>query len=175
MRATNHVIWSNRDLDYEDWREALEKEHPELTESERIELMYDINGDYLEDERANLNIRFAAPILVIADLGLWNGRRQGYKEIGSGNIKDCLYSETDYTTWYVDRYGDLRCEAIHHDGTNHYLYRAYREGVSSDQINKLKDKLYYGRATQRDIDRITRRLGDDIGKVYGWTFPSRNT
>ena len=35
----------------------------------------------------------------------------------------------------------------------------------------LKEKLYYGTATRADITRITRRLGDEIGKVYGWDFP----
>lgn len=34
--------------------------------------------------------KVSQPILVIADLGLWNGRRMGYKEIPSGNIRDCL-------------------------------------------------------------------------------------
>ena len=69
--------------------------------------MYEINNDYLGDERMNLNIQLDRPILVIGDLGLWNGRRSGYKEIESGNIRDCLYADTDYSTWYVDRLGDL--------------------------------------------------------------------
>ena len=30
-----HVIWSNRELDYEDWRDELETEYPELSEDER--------------------------------------------------------------------------------------------------------------------------------------------
>lgn len=34
------------------------------------------------------------------------------------------------------------------------------------------EKLYDGTATRADIVRITHRLGDDIGKVYGWTFPT---
>lgn len=98
----------------------------------------------------------------------------GYKEIASGNIRDCLYSDRgiDYSTWFVDRLGDLRCDAIHHDGTNHYLYRTYKPGVRESQIDLLKEKLYYGTATRADITRITRRLGDEIGKVYGWGFPS---
>ena len=135
--------------------------------------MYQINSDYLDDERINLNIPLPRPILVIADLGLWYGRRQGYKEIESGNIRDCLYDDNDYVTWFVDKNGDLRCDSIHHDGTNHYLYRTYKDGVSEEQIENLKWKLYNGQATRKDITRITRRLGDEIGKVYGWEFPQR--
>ena len=174
MEKTDHLIWSNYDLDYEDWRADLESEYPEMTENERVALMYDINGDYLDDERINLNIQLSRPILIIGDLGLWNGRFSGYKEIESGNIRDCLYSDTDYSTWFVDKNGDLRCDAVHHDGTNHYLYRAYKDGVSDEQIENLKWKIYEGKATRKDITRITRRLGDDIGKVYGWEFPENH-
>ena len=171
MKEDRHVIWSNYDLDYEDWRDDLEAEYPELTEDQRIALMYEINGDYLDDERVNLNIQLSQPILVIGDLGLWYGRRSGYKEIESGNIRDCLYADTDYSTWYVDKLGDLRCDAIHHDGTDHYLYRAYKDGVRESQIDLLKDKLYRGIATRADVTRITRRLGDDIARVYGFSIP----
>ena len=171
MKAEKHIIWSNYFLDYDDWKADLEELYPDLSEDERISLMYEINNDYLSDERINLNIQLDRPILVIGDLGLWNGRRSGYKEIESGNIRDCLYADTDYSTWYVDKLGDLRCDAIHHDGTNHYLYRAYKDGVSESQIDLLKEKLYYGTATRADITRVTRRLGDDIAKVYGFSIP----
>ena len=175
MEKTDHLIWSNYDIDYEDWRDDLEAEYPDMTEDERIELMYKINGDYLNDERCNLDIQLSCPILVVGDLGRWNGRVMGYKEIESGNIKDCLYSDTDYSTWYVDKNGDFRCTAIHHDGTNYYLYRTYKDGVSEEQIENLKWKIYEGKATRADITHITRRLGDEIGKVYGWEFPKRYT
>lgn len=174
MEKTDHLIWSNYDIDYEDWRDDLEAEHPDMTEDERISLMYDINNDYLDDERCNLDIQLSRPILIIGDLGRWNGRVMGYKEIKSGNIKDCLYSDTDYSTWYVDKNGDFRCTAIHHDGTNYYLYRTYKDGVSDEQIENFKWKIYNGKATRADITRITRRLGDEIGKVYGWEFPNYN-
>ena len=172
MTEQKYIIWSNYHLDYDDWKDDLEAEFPDMTESQRIQMMYDRNNDYLDDERANLNIQLSAPILVIADIGRWDGRYSGYGEIKSGNIRDCLYSSMDYATWYVDRLGDLRCDAVHHDGTNHYLYRVYKSGVTEMQMERLKEKLYDGTATRSDITRITQRLGDAIGKVYGWSFPS---
>ena len=99
MNDNRHIIWSNYDLDYEDWKEFLESEYPDLSDDERLALMYELHGDYLDDERSNLNIQLSRPILVVGDLGLWYGRRMGYKEIESGNISDCLYSDTDYSTW----------------------------------------------------------------------------
>ena len=108
MKDNKHIIWSNYSLDYDDWKDDLEAEYPDMNEDERMRLMYEINGDYLDDERINLNIQLARPILIVADLGRWNGRFMGYKEVQSGNIRDCLYSDTDYSTWYVDKLGDMR-------------------------------------------------------------------
>ena len=175
MKEERHVIWSNYGLDYEDWRDDLEADYPDLSEDERISLMYEINGDYLDDERANLNVQLSQPILVVGDLGLWNGRRMGYKEIPSGNIRDCLYSERDIdsATWYVDKNGDLRADAIHHDGTNHYLYRVFKRGVTDAQIENLQDKIYCRRATRADITRVTQRLGDSIAAIYGFRIPKQ--
>lgn len=173
MNSDKHIIWSNYDLDYENWRDDLEAEYPDMSEEERIALMYEINSNYLDDERTNLSIQLSQPILMIADIGRWDGRYSGYGEIKSGKISDCLYSELDYATWYVDKLGDLRCDAIHHDGTNHYLYRVYKPGIRESQIDLLKEKLYEGKATRADITRITRRLGDEIAKVYGFSIPKQ--
>lgn len=172
-KTDRHIIWSDVNLDLDDWRDDLQAENPDMTEAELTELMYETNSDYLEDERVNLNIQESHPIIVIADLGRWNGRFDGYKMIDSGNIKDCLYSETDMTEWYVDKYGDLRADAIHHDGTNHYLYRAFKDGVTDTQIENLQGKIYEGKATRADIARVTKRLGDDIARVYGFDIPKQ--
>ena len=174
MNEDKRVIWSNYDLNFEDWKDDAAEYYPDLSDDKLMEMMYEDNSNNLDDERANLNIQLSRPILVIADLGRWNGRFMGYKEIDSGNIRDCLYSDTDYSTWYVDKNGDMRCDAIHHDGTNHYLYRTYKDGVSDTQIENLKDKINEGKATRADITRITKRLGDEIGKVYGWDFPQKS-
>lgn len=37
MTEPKYLIWSNYSLDYEDWREDLEAEYPELSEQEREE------------------------------------------------------------------------------------------------------------------------------------------
>lgn len=177
-----HIIWSNANLDIDDWRDDIKADlvangtdPDEITEDRLYDEMLETNASYLDDERVNLNIQQSQPIIVIADLGRWNGRFQGYKMIESGNIKDCLYSDTDYTEWYVDKLGDLRADAIHHDGTNHYLYRAFKDGATSEQIENLQEKIYCGKATRADITRVTKRLGDDIAKVYGFDIPKPRT
>lgn len=71
--------------------------------------------------------------------------------------------------------GDLRCDAVHHDGANHYLYRCYKQGIRESQIDLLKEKILAGTATRTDITRVTRRLGDEIAKVYGFSIPRAKT
>lgn len=163
-----HVIWSDINLDLEDWRESLEELYEGYSDDELYEKMVESNAANLYDERANLNIQLSQPILVIADIGRWNGRFSGYGEIKSGKICDCLHTDLDSAEWYVDKYGDLRADAIHHDGTNHYLYRVYKDNVTDTQIDNLKAKIYEGKATRADITRVTRRLGDEIANVYGF-------
>lgn len=176
-QSDRHIIWSNMNLEADDWRDSY-KEYLEINgldddpndENKLYEYMVEANDDSLSDERRNLDIQFSQAIIVIGDLGRWNGRVTGYKMIDSGNITDCLYSDTDYTEWYVDKYGDLRANAVHHDGTNHYLYRVFKDGVTDTQIENLQDKIYNGKVTRADITRVTKRLGDKIAELYGFSI-----
>ena len=123
--------------------------------------------EYLDDIRANLNIYTERPILIYADLGLWNGRRTGYKEITSRILSDCFYSDYE-PTWYVDENMDLRCIDIHHDGTNYYLYRTYKHDIDEDLIKELKQDIYEGKATRERVMELTDPIGPYIAEVYSW-------
>ena len=48
-----HMIWGNRNLDLDDWRDDLLENYPELEgdESALYDLMYETNDSYLDDER----------------------------------------------------------------------------------------------------------------------------
>ena len=165
------MIWSNIDLDLKDWTE-LREEYPDYTEEQLTDIMYDTNNGYLDDERSNLDIQCNSEIIAIADIGRWNGRFAGYGIIKSGNVADCLYSPHDYAQWYVDRDGEFRSTQIHHDGSNYYYYRSFKDGVEDDERDDLLADIYEGKATQEQIDRLTDKLGPTIGKVYGWEFPT---
>lgn len=171
MSKTKHIVWSNLHLDLDDWRDDLLDAYPDVSpsdESALYGLMEEENAALLEDERLNLDIRLTEPILVIADLGLWDGRRPAYKEIPSGNVRDCLYDNNDYTEWYVDGHGNLRATSVHHDGTNTLLYRVWKDGVSDARRERLKWKITHGQATAQDIAAVTRSIGKEISRVYGW-------
>ena len=169
-----HTIWSN---DY-DVIESLEKEIMENPEDFGVrykdgddlwETACEINAEYLGDEKANLNIDVGEEIIIIADLGLWDGRHQAYKLLHKMNIADCLTGTCgDYVTWFVDDRGDLMCRDCHHDGTNLYTYRAWKPGISYAQRSYFMQKVAIGKATRKDITRYTQRIGDRVADVYGW-------
>ena len=167
------VIWSNLNLNYEEGIELAKENYPDEPEDRLIQRYIEENDEMLETERLNLDIQYKQPIIIIGDLGLWNGRAHGYKDISSGNIKDCLYSDSDMTEWFLDEKGDLRADAAHHDGTNYYLYRVFKDNATEEQIEDFKYKIYHGTLTEKDIDKYTHRLGDDIAGVYGVELPDK--
>ena len=85
MKDGRHIIWSN-DIDYDDWREDLEEQYPDLTEAERMELMYELNGDYLDDERSNLKFLFL-PLLVGGGWGVCGAGAPRGKEKPRGTTR----------------------------------------------------------------------------------------
>lgn len=174
-KRITHLIWGNINLNFKDWEEDLKENYPDLPDSELENLMYELNNDYLADERHNLDIQLNQTIIKIADVGRWDGKYKGYGLIQSGNIADCLQTELDSAEWFVDELGDLRCKAIHHDGTNYYLYRAIKPMVSDIQLDNFYGKILDGTVTRADITRVTERLGDHIANVYGWELPKIKT
>jgi len=168
-----HLIWSS-DVNLEDWRDDLLEEYPDADDEELYELACEMNDEYLDDERYNLaSIEIDEPIIIFADLGLWDGRVSGYRELIHGeNVGACLYANVrgmSSPEWYVDERGDLRCREAHHDGVNYYTYRVWKHNASTTQRENLLEKVYNGTATRRDITRVTEKLGDKIAQLYGWT------
>ena len=108
MKQNNHVLWSNMELNLKGWEDTLREHYTinnlsydDFNENDHYITMCDMNRTYLDDTRANLNKQLNSTIIVIADLGLWHGRRTGYKLIESGIISDCLRDNNcDYCEWY---------------------------------------------------------------------------
>ena len=49
------IIWSNTDIDVKNWSDFLQEEYPEVTDpNEQYELCYEMNANYLDDERVIL-------------------------------------------------------------------------------------------------------------------------
>lgn len=160
-------IWSYDIGDPENWREAWE-DGEELDENELKERAEDLNADYLDDERTNLNVYLSESIIAIGRIGRWNGTFDGYKIIESCALSECLYSECDLNEWFVDEEGDFCHIGIHHDGHNYTTYRLFRKGITEDEVDEFTQLILDGKADGEAIDKYTRRLGDYIADIYGF-------
>lgn len=162
-----HTIWSNVDLNLDDWRDDILNIYPDKSEEQLFDIMIDWNNDDLDSQRENLSSPVGATIVAIADLGLWNRRASAFKLFKSGKISDCLYSEEDYVEWFVED-GEFKSVMHHHDGSNYILYRKFKPNVSEEGIEDFCDQIYSGVMNEETIEEMTEPLGADIAKVFGW-------
>lgn len=163
-------IW-NSEINMDEWKDFLEEDknlNPGLYQTNEDDFLqvYKLNQEYLDDERANLDKTLPNPILVIANLGLWNGRTTAYKIIQSGNLKDILTPQVDGISgqhWYCDGY-NICCDETHHDGTNHYLYREIK---NSENIENFLNMIYRKDNWEEKLNYYTKSIASDIGRIYG--------
>ena len=160
------LIWSSENEFEKNFREELVLtrkeafgEDYEPSEEEIDEDLAELNGLYLEDERNNLDVNVDGVIIAFADLGLWKGRRKGYK-IYNRNISDILYSECDGAEWYEDGY-NIRGDFSHHDGRNHVLYRVAKD---MNDAERIAAKIYNGEMDEEQFRRRTRSLYPYVAK-----------
>lgn len=154
-----NTIWNALDdIDIDDIRE----DYPELTDHELMVVANDIHEDQLNDEKVNLNIDVNGIIVCFADIGRWNGRVSGFKELGSNisNILQPMVKSHSFCHWYLNDEDDICCDESHHDATNHYKYRL----VTQDDLNEAdyQDKPYEW------LLKRSASIAPQVKEVYGW-------
>lgn len=165
-----HIIWTDTvNLNLEDYAEYLEENYPETVDDyKKFEIIDMVNSDELDMVRDEFDIQLDGRILILGQLGLWNGKVSGYKIINSGKLSDIFYSQLNtmsYMEFWSDGY-NIRASEAHHDGTNYYLFREIRE--DKDIENFLND-IYFGREISRSkLNYYTRSVASHINKLYGW-------
>ena len=122
--------------------------------------------DLYSDDRRLLMQTFAytifqTDVICIADLELWNGSCRAYRVYEKPTLDELFTSSRDIeeAEWYVDEYNDLRCDAYHHDGTNHYLYRQIRPELGPTARENFHKKLLDNTLTRKDLNHYTIALG----------------
>lgn len=123
--------------------------------------------DYIYDEALrDLDIKTEGDIIAIASMGLWNGRRTGYKILDKNNLKEVLYcGNEDYNHLYYDGFNVYK-KASHHDGINYIIFREVRPDVN---IDRLCDMIYNNeKITHTILNRYTKSLRRYVKKIYGW-------
>ena len=176
-----HIIYSDwwlfdlvDDEQYkEDMREVYSMEDEEFESADWFDFAYRTLEGYFEDDKANLDVDVGNTILAIGDLGLWNGRVTGYKEIKGTNISDCMVRDEEYCEWWCDAH-NFRARMSHHDGTNYILYRRRKDGITDYQWDNFLYMIYEGKATPEHISRYTESLVPYIAKVYGWKYRGKD-
>lgn len=137
----------------------------QITEEQITKKLYKDIDICFEDVQSNLFRILNGRILCIAGMGLWNGRRTGYKILGN-NLNEVLTSSIgcDEKEVYCDTY-NVYAQGYHHDGRNYVEFREIREDRN---IENLLDKIYSGKeVTRRDINYYTRSLRPYVKEVYG--------
>ena len=164
-----HIVFENYNvLDYEDEvRQSLIDNGMENPSQEEVwNICYEDSNIWFENEESELKKLSEGSLIAIAEVGRWNGRFSGYKDISS--LVDTLYTNCDYEELFVDSYGNLRKRESHHDGTNSILYRYWKEGITETQKDNFRQKIYEGNCTNTDIYKYTRKAGKAIAELYGW-------
>ncbi len=154
----------------QDAREFLEEEYSEdypngVDDSRVTDEVYDRIDMEFGDEQSNLFKILDGRIICIANMGLWNGRRTGYKILGN-NLNEVLTCGIgcDEKEVYCDAY-NVYAQGYHHDGRNSVEFREIREDRN---IDNLLDKLYSNEeVTRREINYYTRSLRPYIKEIYG--------
>lgn len=158
------------------WKKELKEIYPDSSDEELMGIINDDNHLSFEDDLDELKkLKLPESIICIGRLGLWNGTTVGYKEYPSLNILFHCQSSDGLTKAYVDENGDLRADLHHHDGTNRYLFRMWKSSASDTARENFMSKIYNSDFSQNDISRYTVRLGDFVGKIYGWAFKGRKS
>lgn len=150
----------------QDAREHLkENDFEDYEITDVTDTIYEEIDMWFEDEQSNLFKTLDGRILCIADMGLWNGRRSGYKILGN-NLNEVLTCGIgcDEKEVYCDGF-NVKAKGYHHDGTNYVEFREIREDRN---IENLTDKLYSGMPVSRkEINYYTKSLLPHVKQVYG--------
>ena len=172
----NYDVITDEEL-LEECRENMRVNHYSAKEINNVmigsdrfyQFVYDYYEDWIDCEKANLNVLLDENIIAIASVGLWNGRVRGYKELSNklSDIFSCFLS-CEESMFYAEK-GNVSGKGIHHDGSNCITYRKWREKASYEMREKTLDAIR-GQSNKAEslIKRYTQSIYPDVAKVYGW-------
>lgn len=165
----SYGMYESKELEQleQDAREHLkENDFEDYETTDVTDTIYEEIDMWFDDEQSNLFRILDGRILCIADMGLWNGRRSGYKILGN-NLNEVLTCGIgcDEKEIYCDGFNVL-AKGYHHDGTNYVEFREIREDRN---IDNLLNKLYNNEeVTRREINYYTKSLRPYVKQIYGF-------
>lgn len=161
--------------EYEDMKSIIaeEKEMNDedttVTPEEVYERMRMQNEDDLDNLQWELKRKQAAgQIIAIVDMGLWNGRKNGYKLL-ERNVEDIIDLIADYDNYeiYRDTDGNVKMTLSHHDGTHYVLFREFKPHITDSQMNDFISTLLRGELNNYIIGRYTKSINEYVQGITG--------
>lgn len=121
------------------------------------QLNFDADLSILEDHLEEIEVD--EDIVVIGDLGLWNGRTFGYK-ILSNNPIDILkgLDYYDFPEIEMNENDEIFATDKHHDGTNYYRFRVWKKGISESSKDRFLNDIYNNDFDEEDVIKYTKAL-----------------
>ncbi len=154
------IIANFEEMDNKELAEELK-----LNDDKLLNYLYEDINMFYEDEKINLNQKTDNNIIAIASMGLWNGRKTGYKILGN-NLNEILqsFSCEEFKIFY-DGY-NIKFEGYHHDGNNYILFREIK---NSDNIECFTDLIYNNKNySNNQLNYYTKSLRSYVKNIYGW-------
>ena len=160
-----HLIWSNIAFDPLETVVELEEICPYKTTDELIELTYLAQHLRLIELRKAL-FKYVGPCIYgFGYEECAEARRPVLIKIEPGMLADCFLLRWDQASWYIDAYGDLRCDAISSTGVGHYRFRAVKDSLSRNQLLELEAHKAGVALKEYQIKALTNGLGTSIFQI----------
>lgn len=159
ISTEERTIWTS-DVYDEDYFAELQENYPDLSEDDIWQIAIDGNNDVLDEIKANLSdIYYPNQIIIIGNIGRWDGPVNGIKTL-DGNLSDCFQSfvQGDSEITFTYKAKDLYATEKHHDGTNYYRFRAFRDNITETQKDNFIHKVCTGTVTEHDIVYYTKTV-----------------
>lgn len=157
----------------EEWMELAEINNWDIPEdgpsdTDLWELWNEKCNNDLDDLKAEIDAhKEEGSYLVIASLGLWDGRFPGGKIIEGSLYNAIIECFEDYNRIYMEG-KQLKVDAIHHDGTNHFIIKKLTDRGIEFYNNHYYD--YDDRTMHQKLfkDAHYTHSVDFFARIYGW-------
>lgn len=171
-----YVIWSNRDVRLDDWRERVLADDPALAGDEAAmeKRMYELLNLRLLDARINFDEGLDAPILALGEVQVGEESAPVYKLYPSGNPSEIFYTDSAVAEWFVDTDGELRSFHQYPGGTVTVRYRLFKENTEPEIVQRLSELAGRGLLAEELLRDHTVRLGEHAAKIYKLELPAES-